>query len=125
MRNDNKKSPVSALEFWEWFTTNNEQLTMLGDLEEKEQGKLLDNMQKELDAYCEGLTFEMGDLFKYVVELTDNAPDLDWWDFVAFKQPKGSDLAVTFDKYRFETKKMYFMQLESEEEPDILGLRVA
>lgn len=128
--------------FWQWFADNNEQLTMLGDLEEKQQNELLEKLQNQLDDYCEGLTYEMGeptpsgrtltfsaegdmDLFRYVVELTDNAPDLDWWDFVAFKQPKGTDLKVTFDKYRFETKQMYFMQLESEEEPDILGIRVA
>ena len=115
---------------------------MLGDLDEKEQQSLLEELQGQLDAYCEGLTYEMGeptpsgrtltfsaegdmDLFRYVVELVDNAPDLDWWEFVAFKQPKGTDLKVTFDKYRFETKQMYFMQLESEEEPDILGIRVA
>lgn len=128
--------------FWNWFSDNNERLTMLGDLDEKEQQSLLEELQEQLDAYCEGLTYEMGeptpsgrtltfsaegdmDLFRYVVELVDNAPDLDWWEFVAFKQPKGTDLKVTFDKYRFETKKMYFMQLESEEEPDILGVRVA
>lgn len=128
--------------FWNWFSDNNERLTMLGDLDEKEQQSLLEELQGQLDAYCEGLTYEMGeptpsgrtltfsaegdmDLFRYVVELVDNAPDLDWWEFVAFKQPKGTDLKVTFDKYRFETKQMYFMQLESEEEPDILGVRVA
>lgn len=128
--------------FWQWFSDNNEQLTMLADLEEKEQKQLLDNLQAQLDEYCPGLTYEMGeptpsgrtltfsaegdiDLFEYLVALTDNAPDLDWWEFVAFKQPKGTDLKVTFDKYHFETKKMYFMQLESEEEPDILGVRVA
>lgn len=128
--------------FWNWFSDNNERLTMLGDLDEKEQQSLLEELQGQLDAYCEGLTYEMGeptpsgrtltfsaegdmDLFRYVVELVDNAPDLDWWEFVAFKQPKGTDLKVTFDKYRFETKQMYFMQLESEEEPDILGIRVA
>ncbi len=128
--------------FWNWFSDNNERLTMLGDLDEKEQQSLLEELQEQLDAYCEGLTYEMGeptpsgrtltfsaegdmDLFRYVVELVDNAPDLDWWEFVAFKQPKGTDLKVTFDKYHFETKKMYFMQLESEEEPDILGIRVA
>lgn len=121
---------------------NNEQLTMLGDFDEQKQTSLLDELQSQLDNYCEGLTFEMGeptpsgrtltfsaegdmDLFRYVVELTDNAPDVDWWEFVAFKQPKGKDLKVTFDKYHFETKKMFFMQLESEEEPDILGIRVA
>lgn len=128
--------------FWNWFSDNNERLTMLGDLDEKEQQSLLEELQEQLDAYCEGLTYEMGeptpsgrtltfsaegdmDLFRYVVELVDNAPDLDWWEFVAFKQPKGTDLKVTFDKYRFETKQMFFMQLESEEEPDILGIRVA
>ena len=128
--------------FWNWFSDNNERLTMLGDLDEKEQQSLLEELQEQLDAYCEGLTYEMGeptpsgrtltfsaegdmDLFRYVVELVDNVPDLDWWEFVAFKQPKGTDLKVTFDKYRFETKQMYFMQLESEEEPDILGIRVA
>ncbi len=128
--------------FWQWFANNNEQLTMLGELDEKGQQQLLDEMQCHLEEYCEGLSFEMGeptpsgrtltfsaegdmDLFRYVVELTENAPDMDWWEFVAFKQPKGKDLKVTFDKYHFETKKMYFMQLESEEEPDILGVRVA
>jgi hypothetical protein len=99
-------------------------------------------MQQHLDAYCEGLTFEVSELtaqgrtvtfsaegdfalFRYVVELVDNAPDVDWWEFVPFKQPKGKSLKVTFDKYRFDTTKMAFMQLESEEEPDIIGLRVA
>ncbi|MBP5548186.1 MAG: hypothetical protein J6X58_04770 [Bacteroidales bacterium] len=128
--------------FWQWFADNNESLTMLGDFDEEKQHQLLDAFQSSLDAYCEGLTFEIGEptstgrtitfsaegdleLFQYVVDLTDNAPDIDWWEFVAFKQPKGTDLKVTFDKYRFETKRMYFMQLESEEEPDILGVRVA
>ena len=128
--------------FWQWFSANSERLTMLGDLDEGEQQQHVDELQHELDNYCEGLTFEIGeptpsgrtltfsaegdtDLFRYVVELVDNAPDFDWWEFVAFKQPKGKDLKVTFDKFRFETSKMYFMQLESEEEPDILGVRVA
>lgn len=128
--------------FWQWFSDNNEDLTMLADLDDKRQKQLLDALQAQLEEYCEGLTFEMGeptpsgrtltfsaegdiDLFEYLVALTDNAPDLDWWEFVPFKQPKGTDLKVTFDKYHFETKKMYFMQLESEEEPDILGVRVA
>ena len=128
--------------FWQWFSLHNERLTMLNDLEEQQGRQLLDELQSELDKYCEGLTYEMGeptpsgrtltfsaegdvDLFRFVVELTDNAPDLDWWEFVAFKQPKGKDLKVTFDKYKFQTSKMYFMQLESEEEPDILGVRVA
>ena len=85
--------------FWQWFSLHNEQLTMLNDLEEQQGRQLLDELQSELDKYCEGLTYEMGeptpsgrtltfsaegdvDLFRFVVELTDNAPDLDWWEFV-------------------------------------------
>ena len=128
--------------FWSWFQANNERLTMLNDISEEERQQLFVGMQKQLDAYCEGLTFEIGeqtaqgrtltfsaegdfDLFRYVMELTDNAPDIDWWEFVPFKQPKGKGLKVQFDKYRFDTAKMAFQQLESEEEPDIIGLRVA
>lgn len=128
--------------FWKWFCDNNEHLTMLDDLDENVANTLLEDMQKALDDYCEGLTYEIGDqtpngrtvtfsaegdtdLFKYVTDLVEAAPDLDWWEFVAFKQPKGKGLKVTFDKYRFDTKKMYFMELENEESPDMVGLRVA
>ena len=128
--------------FWSWFTAHNESLTMLGDLDEATRNRLLDELQQQLTAYCDGLTYEMGeptaqgrtltisaegdfDLFRHVVELVDNAPDIDWWEFVAFRQPKGKNLRVLFDRYRFETAKMAFMQLENDEEPDIIGLRVA
>jgi hypothetical protein len=128
--------------FWKWFQDHNEKFTMLADLGEEEQQTLLDALQQQLTQYCDGLTYEMGDptpmgrtltfsaegdgdLFKPLLELTDGAPDFDWWEIVAFKQPKGKDLKVTFDNYHFETKQMYFLQLENEIEPDILGLRVA
>ena len=128
--------------FWQWFTDHNEQLVMLNDLEEKEREELLNALRYQLTKYCAGLDYEMGepgtngrtltftaegdtDLFRYVVELVDNAPDLDWWQFVAFKQPLGTELKVRFDRYLFDTRKMYFQQLECEEEPEMLGLRIA
>ena len=128
--------------FWLWFQSNSEHLTMLNDISDSERQQLLNDLQHQLDAYCQGLTFEIGeptaqgrtltisaegdfDLFRYVVKLVDSAPDIDWWEFVPFKQPKGKALKVLFDKYRFDTAKMAFQQLESEEEPDIIGLRVA
>lgn len=128
--------------FWSWFLDHSEQLTMMNDISDQERQRLLTEMQQQLDKYCDGLTFEIGEptaqgrtmtisaegdfeLFRYVVDLTDNAPDIDWWEFVPFKQPKGTALKVFFDKYRFETAKMAFMQLENEEEPDIIGLRIA
>lgn len=128
--------------FWQWFVENNEQLTSIGDMPTDERNTLLEELGKKLHQYCEGIDYELGeatangrtltftaegdtDLFRYVVELVDDAPDLDWWNFVAFKQPMGTQLRVRFEKYLFETQKMYFQQLESEEEPDMLGLRVA
>lgn len=128
--------------FWQWFSANNERLTMLGDLTDAERKALLAMLQKQLDDYCEGLSFVMGeptpsgrtltftaegdnDLFRYVVALTDSAPDLDWWNFVAFKQAAGTSLRVRFDRFLFDTTKMHFMQLECEDEPDFIGLRVA
>lgn len=128
--------------FWSWFTDHNESLTMLNDLSEAESQTLLDDLQQQLDAYCPGLTYEMGeptqngrrltfsaegdlDLFRYVSDLVEQAPDLDWWEFEAFRQPQGKALKVAFDKYRFDTSQMYFMQLECEDAPDAIGLRVA
>ena len=133
---------MNTTPFWTWFQSHNEQLTMLNDLGEKEQNALLDDLQTQLEAYCPGLTYEMGeptpsgrtltvsaegdtDLFEALLQLTDEAPDLDWWEFVPFKQPNGKSVRVTFDKYTFASKDMYFQQLESEVEPDILGLRIA
>lgn len=128
--------------FWKWFTDHNEQLVMLNDLDEKERTALETALQQQLTAYCDGLAYDLGpatangrtltftaegdtDLFRYVVELVDAAPDLDWWEFLAFKQPMGTELRVRFDRYLFDTRKMHFEQLECEEEPDMLGLRIA
>ena len=128
--------------FWQWFVDHNEQLVAMGDLEDKERQELCNALQYQLTKYCDGLTYEIGDatangrsltftaegdtdLFRYVVELVDNAPDLDWWEFIAFKQPMGTGLNVRFDRYLFQTSKMFFQQLECEEEPDLMGLRIA
>ena len=128
--------------FWQWFQANDERLTMLADLNEQQQHQLLDEMQRHLDDYQEGLTFIIGDptppgrtltftaegdtdLFPALLNLTDNAPILDWWEVVPFKQPAGSNLRIRFDNYTFDTSRMHFMQLECEEEPEFMGLRVA
>ncbi len=128
--------------FWKWFQDNAEQLTMLSEYDEATQNQLLDQMQAQLEKYCPALTFDMSepnsdgrrvvfsaegdvDFFEPLLKLTDEAPDIDWWEFIPFKQPSGKDVKVRFDQYTFDTKKMFFEPLETEEEPDILGLRVA
>lgn len=127
--------------FWQWFEAHNEALVMLNDQSDEDKQQLLDEMQTQLEEYCPGLTYIMSEatsngrkitfsaegdsnLFRYVVELTESAPDLDWWEFVSFKQPAGAGLRVRFDQYLFDTSKMHFMQLECEEEPDFMGLLI-
>ena len=131
-----------AEQFWKWFQDHNEQLIALGDLDEKDRRELENALQYQLTKYHEGLVCEMGeptangrtltfsaegdtDLFRYVVKLVDAAPDLDWWEFVAFKQPMGTELKVRFDRFLFDTRKMYFQQRECDEEPEMRGLRIA
>ena len=128
--------------FWKWFLDHNEELVAMGDLDDNQREQLENALQYQLTKYCNGLSYEIGDatangrtltftaegdtdLFRYVVELVDAAPDLDWWEFIAFKQPMGTELKVRFDRWVFDTRKMYFEQLECEEEPDMLGLRIA
>ena len=50
--------------FWNWFVANNERLTMLSEYSSEEQDKMLDELQENLTAYCEGLTFDMGEQTK-------------------------------------------------------------
>ena len=47
--------------FWQWFENHNEQLTMLGDLDNQQRQLLLDQLQQQLDTYCPGLSVEMGE----------------------------------------------------------------
>ncbi|MBQ7711472.1 MAG: hypothetical protein IJT39_06565 [Bacteroidales bacterium] len=127
--------------FWSWFQAHTESLTMLGDLSDAERQALLDELQRQLTAYCDGLTCEVSrpgpngrtltfsaegdiDLFRAVVALVEAAPDIDWWEFVAFRQPQGTQLTVRFDKLRFDTARMWYQPLECADRPDLLGLRV-
>lgn len=136
------RGQADTAKFWQWFLDHNEDLVALGDLDDPQRQQLLNALQYQLTKYCDGLTYEIGDatangrtltfsaegdtdLFRFVVELVDNAPVLDWWDFIAFKQPMGTELKVHFDRLLFDTSKMYFQQLECQEEPSMLGLRIA
>lgn len=127
--------------FWSWFVDRSESLTMLSDLATDKRESLLDEMQRQLTAYCDGLTCEVSpsgpegrtltisaegdiDLFRSVVALVEAAPDVDWWQFVAFRQPQGTQLTVRFDRLRFDTARMWFQRLECVDRPDLLGLRV-
>lgn len=129
-------------DFWNWFVAHSEPLTMLDDLASGQRTALLDALQRQLTAYCDGLVAEVGDAtpngrtltisadgdidhFAAVADLVEQAPVVDWWDVVAFRQPQKPPLTVCFDRYRFPTDRMYFIPLERADDPDQVGVRVS
>lgn len=132
---------MSPSNFWSWFQAHSENLTLLSELAPADRDALLSELQAQLTAYCDGLTCEVSpagpegrtltvsaegdiDLFRAVVALIEEAPELDWWQFVAFRQPQGTRLTVWFDRLCFDTTRMWFQRLECADRPDLLGLRV-
>jgi len=128
--------------FWKWFSENNDSLVMLDDLSEEAKENLLNDFDVNLKKYSQGLSFEIGEqttngrtivfsaegdteYFEDVINLVDSVPVLDWWDFVPFKQPQGAEIKVHYERFFFNTKDMFFLPLESEDNPEIIGLRVA
>ncbi len=128
--------------FWKWFEKQGERLLMLDELTAEERENLLTGFEKNLSAYSEELSFEIsnlsesgreiifsaeGDLdsFEDVINLVEAAPEIDWWEFIAFKPAYGADIKVQYENLILKTKDMYFLPLQNEEEPDLIGLRVA
>lgn len=133
---------MSAEEFWKAFTEYKDLLMDIDSLDKAEADKLLKRLDGDLKKYCEGLEFILGDLsekgrtltftaegdvefFGYVEELCEEAPILDFWEIIAFKPAKGKNVSITFENYRLNSKNLWFLPLESEEEEGKLGLRIA
>lgn len=128
--------------FWKWFSDNNDMLVMLDDLSIEDRENLLQEFDKSLKKYNPGLTFDIGpktangrniifsaegdmEFFEDLINLVDNAPILDWWEFIPFKQPHGEEVKVLYENLSFNSKEMYFLPLESEDNDEVIGLRVA
>ena len=115
------------------------------DIDSAEKGEaeaLLQRLDNDLKQYSEGIDFVLGDLsdkgrtltftcegdtdyFDDVITLCEQSPVLDFWEIEAFRPAKGADVAITFEKYHLKSKNLWFIPLESEEESDKFGLRVA
>ncbi len=128
--------------FWDWFIQKQDELLTMDELSTKEQEQLLDELQQELDKCAEGLNFEIStlsesgrkfvfsadsdlSLFDCVEQMVELSPELDWWEFIPFRQPEGDDIVLNFNGEKFETAKMYYLTLENEEFPESLGLTIA
>lgn len=135
---------ISIEEFWNWFSSKNEPLMDIDNLSEQESENLLEEFNTVLGSYSEGMSFEIGplsregrsivfsaegdqDYFEDVIELCTNSPVLDFWDIIAFKQPKTGKVRVNFEENVLNNKDLWFMPLDNEddEDYDLIGLRIA
>ncbi len=133
---------MSAEEFWKSFESYKDLLMDIDDSEKSEADALLERLDGDLKQYCEGLDFVLGDLsskgrsltftaggdtdyFEPLIALCESAPVLDFWDIVAFKPGRGTNVSISFGDYRLSSKNLWFIPLESEEETEQVGLRVA
>ena len=94
--------------FWNWFVANSERLTMLNDLDEPARQQLLDEMQHQLSAYHDGLTFEIGDQTAQGRTLTISAEG----DFDLFRSRQGSE--SPFRRLYFQSPAYVYDVLEEE-----------
>ena len=127
-------------QFWDWFKKNEAKyffLNQINDYNEKE--RLLDDFLSHLHEYCNQLFFEVGghpnekqdliitaegdtDFFDEVETLVNKAPQLEYWNVLAFK-PIREDYIIEYNSIKLDPKEMYFIPLTNNN-PKKIGLRI-
>jgi len=131
---------TKSREFWQWFTANHNAYTFLGSINESAKEKLLDDLLAHLHDYCDKLYFEVGrfpdreqelvitaegdqDYFSKVEELIADAPCVNGWSFIAFKQPTNDPFKTKWEDLELDTNDIWFIPLEGAN-PNEIGIRV-
>lgn len=128
--------------FWEWFKNHQHEFLHLDDLDEQQKEALLNQLLNQLHEYCSGLYYQIGgkpskerrefvitaegntDYFDDVEKLLSFAPEIDSWQLIAFKQPMGTDFITEYEGLILNPKKMWFLPLNNEKKPQMIGVRV-
>lgn len=125
--------------FWQWFQANESRFR---DIEVPEKEELLDELMEQLHQFSENLWFELGghpdgpheliisaegrvEAFHEVRRLIGTAPKIPGWVLIAFKPAHGFDFVTSYAGLKFAPEATWFLPLESQENPESLGLRVA
>ena len=120
--------------FWNWFSDNETRLFEYDDnnadetmkeihenLNQVENGlgveisKKIDN-KRQIEISAEG-NIKKFDLIKRIVA---EAPVLDKWKIVAFRQPSTDGFMLKFDEFELDTSKLFFLPVEQDDDIDIV-----
>ena len=135
---------ITVEEFWKWFQQKSEFLMDIDNIDPIKAEDLMNEFERVLASYSEGMSFEISELdangrtiifsaegdedfFDDVIQLCENAPVLDFWEIVAFKQPQGSKVKIKFENYVLNSKDLWFIPMENEEDDieEKIGLEIA
>ncbi len=132
---------MTAAAFWDWFYANRFKYLFLNDENMTEKDAALDELQQQLDAYHKGVYFLIGgnkdndqeivftadgdvDHFAAIEALVAEAPSMENWRAIAFKQPLNYDFEVEMHGIRMSPSRLCFMPLAHADDPTNLGLRI-
>ncbi|WKG29221.1 hypothetical protein [Priestia aryabhattai] len=124
------KKKITEKEFWSWFTKNSEDYFQL---EENNYDLLFNKLGLQLSKYNKDLTFEfsveinqgkrefiisaegMISAFPAVIKLVEEAPTLEKFDVVAFRQRQDREQEIYFEDIILNTKDIFFMHREDKQ----------
>jgi len=124
------KRKITEKEFWSWFEKNSEEYFQL---DEKNYDLLFNKLGLQLSKYHKDLTFEfsvemdqgkrefiisaegMVSAFPAVIKLVEEAPSLEKFNVVAFRQRQDSEQEIYFEDIVLNTEDIFFTYREDKQ----------
>ncbi|WP_176586243.1 hypothetical protein [Priestia megaterium] len=124
------KKKITEQEFWSWFEKNSEDYFQL---DEKNYDLLFNKLGLQLSKYHKDLTFEfsiemnqgkreviisaegMVSAFPAVIKLVEEAPNLEKFNVVAFRQRQNSEQEIYFEDIVLNTEDIFFTYREDKQ----------
>ena len=129
-------------DFWNWFLKHQSVYLKLGEIKSDLRDAAVDDMQFELDKYCDQIFFEIGgdegdhrgaliisaagdlDFFPHVRTLVAAAPEMEDWEVIAFKPAQPGPVLINYEDQLFNPEETILIPLLHDVYPDSVGIQV-
>ena len=135
------KDLLDAEIFWQEFDKVKDILMDIDSLSDKEADKVLQDLDKKLKKYSNGLDFILGDLtkngrtftitangdeeyFTFVEGLMEYAPEFNLWKIQGYLPPEGNHQVMKYNSYTLRSWEMFFVPLVKQDDDTKVGLRI-
>jgi len=128
--------------FWNWFSKHQSRYLTLGEIKPEAIDEAVNEMQLELDKFCNQIFFEIGgdegdhrgaliisaagdpDFFPQVRELVASAPAMGDWEVIAFKPAQSGPVVINYEDQSFDPQEIIVIPLLHDAYPDSIGIQV-